>query len=72
MNATTTTTTTYTIRRPGCASWADGIATLAEARAERKLADRIVTGHRIVAVEPDGSTRWADDDGLPPWLSSGQ
>ena len=44
---------TYTVRRPGCAAWAEGIASLADAIAERDRADRVCApGHQWHADDP--------------------
>lgn len=45
-------TTSYTIRRPGCAAWQSGIVVLTDARDECALANRICTpGHRVFAEQ---------------------
>jgi len=48
----------YSVRRPGCAAWADGL-TQEEAEREVRNANRICCpGHRVVAHYSDGSTEW--------------
>jgi hypothetical protein len=44
-------TVSYTVRRPGCAAWLQGITTYAEARQECRAADQVVRGHRIYAEQ---------------------
>lgn len=44
-------TTSYTVRRPGCTAWRQGIATFAAAQRERRAAEQVVQGHRIYAEQ---------------------
>lgn len=45
-------TTSFTVRRAGCTSWADGIASLTDARAECENANRVCApGHRVYAEQ---------------------
>ena len=51
----------YSVRRPGCAAWAEGL-TREGAQREVRAANRICgPGHRMVAHYGDGSAEWADD-----------
>jgi hypothetical protein len=55
--------TTYTIRRPGGTSWADGVKTLDEADAERKNANRVAgPGHIITEPLTDAMIRALRDE----------
>ena len=47
----------YTVRRPGCAAWAEDFRTLADARAEARFAE-FVTGcrHYVYAELESGET----------------
>lgn len=44
-------TTSYTVRRPGCTAWLQGITTFAEAQRERRAADQVARGHQIYAEQ---------------------
>ena len=45
-------TTTYAVRRLGCASWVDGLTSLTVARSECAIANRTrAPGHRVYAKQ---------------------